>query len=76
MYAFKCGNDSKNKLKGFSKSYSKNIKFDEYKRCLNGEEYQQECDIYIIRSLNLEMYLQRVEKSTLSIFDDKRCFYK
>ena len=30
-YAFKCGDDSKNKLKGISKSYSKNIKFDEYK---------------------------------------------
>ena len=28
-YAFKCGNDSKNKLKGISKSYSKNIKFEE-----------------------------------------------
>ena len=27
MYAFKCGNDSKNKLKGVSKSQSKNIKF-------------------------------------------------
>ena len=26
MYAFKCGNDSKNKLKGISKSQSKNIK--------------------------------------------------
>ena len=25
MYAFKCGTDSKNKLKGFSKSYSKKI---------------------------------------------------
>ena len=29
-YAFICGDDSKNKLKGFSKSYSINIKFDEY----------------------------------------------
>ena len=27
MYAFKCGNDCKNKLKGISKSQSKNIKF-------------------------------------------------
>ena len=59
-------------MKGVSKSFSKNIKFDEYKSCLNGEEYEQECDNYIIRSLNHEMYLQRVEKSTLSIFDDKR----
>ena len=27
-YSFKCGDDSKNKLKGISKSHSKNIKFD------------------------------------------------
>ena len=31
-YAFKCGDDSKNKLKGISKFYSKNIKFDEHKK--------------------------------------------
>ena len=30
MYAFICGDDSKNKLIGISKSQSKNIKFDEY----------------------------------------------
>ena len=73
-YAFKCGDDSKNKLKGISKSYSKNIKFDEYKKCLDGEEYQYECDNYILRSINHEMVLQKVKKSTLSIFDDKRCY--
>ena len=39
MYAFKCGNDSKNKLKGVSKSQSKNIKIEEYKKCLDDEEY-------------------------------------
>ena len=32
MYAFKCGKDSKNKLKSISKSQSKNIKFEEYKK--------------------------------------------
>ena len=74
MYAFKCGGDSKNKLKGFSKSYSKNIKFEEYKKCLDKKEYQHECDNYIIRSINHEMVLQKVKKSTLSIFDDKRCY--
>ena len=73
-YAFKCGDDSKNKLKGISKSQSKNIKFEEYKKCLDGEKYQQECDNYIIRSINHEMVLQKVKKSTLSIFDDKRCY--
>ena len=44
MYAFKCDDDSKNKLKGISKSQSKNSKFEEYKKCLDGEKYQQECD--------------------------------
>ena len=38
MYAFKCGDDSRNKLKGVSKSQSKKINFDEYKNCLNGKE--------------------------------------
>ena len=73
-YAVICGIDSENKLKGISKSFSKSIKFDEYKKSLDGEEYQQECDNYSIRSLNHEMYLQLVQKSTLSIFDIKRCY--
>ena len=58
MYAFKCGNDSEIKIKCISKSSSKNIIFEEYFKCLFGELYQQECDNYIIRSLNHEMYLQ------------------
>ena len=75
MYAFKCGDDrNKNKLKGISKSQSKYIKSEEYKKCLDGEDYQQECDNYIIRSINHERVLQKVKKSTLSIFDDKRCY--
>ena len=74
MYAFKCGNDSKNKLKGISKSQSKLIKFEEYYNCLFGGEYQKECDNYIIRSINHEMVLQEVKKSTLSQIDDKRCY--
>ena len=41
MYAFKCGNKSKNKLKGVSKSQSKHIKFEKYKKSLDGEEYQK-----------------------------------
>ena len=74
MYAFKCGDDSKNKLKGISKPYSKNIKFEDYSNCLFGGEFQQECDNNILRSVNHDMYVQKVEKSTLSIFDDKRCY--
>ena len=60
--SFKCGDDSKNKLKGISKAQSKNIKFEEYKKRLDGEEYQRECNNYIIRSINHEMVLQEVKK--------------
>ena len=74
-YSFKCKNndENKNKMKGISKSQSKHIKVEEYYNCLFGGEYQKECDNYIIRSLNPEMYLQKVKKSTLSNFDVKRC---
>ena len=75
-YSFKCKNndENKNKIKGISKSQSKHIKFEEYYNCLIGGEYQKECDNYFIRSLNHEMYLQKVKKSTLSLFDDKRYY--
>ena len=29
----------------------------------------KECDNYIIKSINHEMYFQKVRKSTLSVFD-------
>ena len=64
----------KMKKKGIFESYSKNINFDEYKKCLDGKDYQKECDNSKLRSLNHEMYLQKVLKSTLSPFDDERCY--
>ena len=75
-YSFKCkkNEEDKNKIKGISKSQSKQIKYEEYYNCLFGKEYQKECNNYIIRSINHEMVLQEVKKSTLSIFDDKRCY--
>ena len=48
MYAFKCGDDTKNKLEVFSKSQSKHIKFEE-KKCLDGMEYQRKCNNEILR---------------------------
>ena len=74
MYVFKCGNDSRNKLKGVSTSQSKNNKFEGYKKCLDGENFQSECNNSVPRSINHEMHLQEIKKSTLSLFDDKRCF--
>ena len=75
-YSFKCKNNDENKkiIKGISKSQSKHIKFEEYYNCLFGGEYQRECNNYNIRSINHEMLLQEVKNSTLSIFDDKRCY--
>ena len=63
-YSFKCKDkdEIKNKIKGVSKSQSKHIKFEEYKKCLDGKEYQRECDNYILRSINHEMYLQEIKK--------------
>ena len=37
MSAFKCEGDSQNKLKCICKSQSKNVKFEEYKKCLDGK---------------------------------------
>ena len=75
MYAFKCVDDSKIKLKSISKSQLKNIKFEE-KKILDGEKYQEECNKYTLRSIKHEMPLQEMKKATLSIFDDKRCYIK
>ena len=44
MFLFKCGDDSKNNLKGVSKSQSKHINFEECYKCLFGREYLKECD--------------------------------
>ena len=57
-YSFKCGDDNKSKLKGIFKPQSKHIKFESYKKCLDRAKYQQECDNYILRSLNHEFFLQ------------------
>ena len=43
-YSFKCkdNDESKNKIERISKSQSKHIKFEEYKKCLDGMEYQND----------------------------------
>ena len=73
-YAYKCGGESSNKLKGISKSQSKNIKFEEYYNCLFGGDYKKECENYIIKSMNHDMFLQKVTKNCLSAFDEKRLY--
>ena len=61
-YALKCNDNSYNKLKGITKPETKNINFEEYYNCLFGKEYQKSCDNYLIRSINHEIYLQKVNK--------------
>ena len=43
--------------KVFANLNRKKNKFDENKKCLVGEEYQQECENFIIRSLNHETFV-------------------
>ena len=62
MYSFKCGDDSKKKLKKIPNSQTKHIEFEEYKKCLDGKEYQKYCNIFILRSINHEMHLQELKK--------------
>ena len=58
----------KNKIKGISKSESKSIIFEEYKKCLDGEEYQRECDKFLLCSIDHEMYHQEVKKNDIIYF--------
>ena len=76
VYSFKCKDniESKTKIKRISKYESKHISFEEFKKCSNGKENQRVCNNQFLRSINHEMHLQEIEKSTLSIFDDKRCY--
>ena len=71
-YDFRCGDDSKKKLKSISKSQSTNIKFEQHKICLVGEENENVCDICILESISQDIYLQKERKTTISIFDDKK----
>ena len=49
VYSFKCGKDNKIKLKGVSKSQPKHIKFEVYKKCLDGDDYQKNViDIFLV----------------------------
>ena len=62
-YSFKCKDniESKNKIKGISKFQSKHVEFEEYKNCLDGKEYQRECNNYILRSIDHEMHLRETK---------------
>ena len=50
------------------------LKFEEKYKWLIGEEYGKECGKHILRSINHELHLHETKKSTISFFDDKRCY--
>ena len=54
MYSLKCGDNSKNKLKGISKSQSKHIKFGEYYNCLFDGQYQNNVILIIFDQLTMK----------------------
>ena len=59
------GDDSKNNLKGISKSQMKKFKIEKYKNCLDGEENENVCDRYILKSSNHERHLHKKEKHSI-----------
>ena len=76
VFSLNCKSDdeSKSKLKGVSNFQSKQINFEEYKKCLYEDVYQKEYDVCTTRSLCHATYLQQIKYSTISWFDDKRCY--
>ena len=71
--SFNCGSDNKRKMKGISKCKLKNNNFEVFYKSSYEQIYQKECDNNVIRSNNIELYLQLLRKATLSQFDEKRC---
>ena len=49
MYSFECQDVFKNILGGISKLQSKHIIIEEYKKCLDGVEYERECNNSLLR---------------------------
>ena len=44
------------------------------KSFLDGGKFQKKCNNYFLKSIDHEMYVQKIKKSTLNQFDDKRCY--
>ena len=70
-YSIKSGSDIKRDCNCISKCEWKIIKLEEFYICLFQREKQKQCDNFIMKSINHDIYLQKVRKSTLSVFDEK-----
>ena len=51
----------KNNLKGISICQSKHIKFEDFKKCLDGKKYQKNCIKNILCSINHEIHIQELK---------------
>ena len=49
-HSFKSDDKNTNKLKGNFESFSRIFDFEENKKCLDAEEYQRECNNYVLKS--------------------------
>ena len=59
-------------LKSSSEPQPENIIIEQYCNCLFVGGNQSECDNNIIKSVNHDINLQKVRKTNLSVFDEKR----
>lgn len=75
MYSYTVGNKESKRGKGIKKAFvDKNIRFENYKRCLFGETIEhtkQEATFNLIRSKDHKLYSQTIRKNGLVSFDDK-----
>ena len=58
----------------FSNLNREKTELEETYNCLFEGKYQKESDNDITKSINHDMYLQKVRKNTLSAFVEKRCY--
>ena len=70
MYSFECGDDIK-KTECFSISQTKHIKFQEHKKCLDGQKYEKERESYFLKTINYEKFLQKMKKNLHYLFSIK-----
>jgi hypothetical protein len=71
-YAFKLLNEEKKKLKGMSKTtIKKDIKFEDYKKCVLNSTVQYN-KMHTLNSDKHKMFINEINKKSLSPFDDKR----
>ena len=76
MYSFRCGEKEEKRAKGIAKAtVKKDLRFEDYKNTLS-EESQKRSAMTIIRSHSHHLVSEKLNKCSLSSFDDKKVFVK